>query len=837
MLSVYDSLLARGGVDVTQQKYDEAVNSKPELRGKSISEVLGLGNNQRYVQTRISNTGRPRDFITQLVFTDLEAPSLAESLQTQKLSSATLKSLERQGQITSNEAESLRTQKTFINNQLNQESRIANIQSAIDQLTGKIPSYLNLTTPIIKSKIVNGVRIEYQQQTALDIANNIIATRNREALARIRDVATKPVYNYEQAQRKAQALGILDEYFKSQRNQSNVNLQQLRNQIVPTEFGGSGISFKQAAEQGAALALKLARRGTSPEGMKIINSLKNVPILFEGGKLAIRTTGASVGLVGRSIQFITDSASFNVIRSAKALGIEKLNVKVDSSTAKLVAFLQKPQYFGVGPIVLFRNPLKFVNISGNTVLVSQRAIGESVGAAGDIFYLLGGVGKPKVVQVNSVGEISRVVGELPKEASVALKVEKSQTFFKKPFVEGTKIKNYEFKSPNEARIIPEERGQTYFKRPLPENQIKIENYNFEKKVVPFKRPVEQKFIPEEKGQTYFKKPLSEKQVYTSQKSFYRTFPEKPKVDTLRKLKENTVQLQKEIYKPQVFVKPKTIPREGTLSLAQIYGPRPRGRLIFNEYVEEVSVYRPKFKDEPRQFSKIETRFISATKSLNKFNGQFKSNQKSLQKSVFVPKTKVNQQTISISLPKPVQQFKQKTIQIPRIKTRVLQQFKQKYIFKPKTEQTIIQTPRTNLISSQKFYQEKFKKFSKTGKAFDVYSRKNKKEFKINRVPLVYQSALALGHNVVENSTARSFFVRKTKGVGRRINLGGFPSQQYRFPKRNTRLQSGSLVEKSKFAINTRGEKQGLSIARYIAQSRNKILKKNVSLKFVKKKKR
>jgi hypothetical protein len=102
--------------------------------------------------------------------------------------------------------------------------------------------------------------------------------------------------------------------------------------------------------------------------------------------------------------------------------------------------------------------------------------------------------------------------------------------------------------------------------------------------------------------------------------------------------------------------------------------------------------------------------------------------------------------------------------------------------------------------------------------FNVYAResnpKGKKAFKslvkLNNKPLSEDAALNLGVDYVDNSSARTFLLRKA-GVGVETqSLRPFNLSKFRAPKGKTRLPVGSYVEKSQFNIDTQGELQGIT---------------------------
>lgn len=98
------------------------------------------------------------------------------------------------------------------------------------------------------------------------------------------------------------------------------------------------------------------------------------------------------------------------------------------------------------------------------------------------------------------------------------------------------------------------------------------------------------------------------------------------------------------------------------------------------------------------------------------------------------------------------------------------------------------------------------------KGYNVYTREAGKRVQLNREPLTMIQARRLGVDVVDNTVARSFEVRKTDNsrIEERVKSG----RKFDLRKGNVALK---FVEKSKHAIDTQGEKQGLSVARYLNQ--------------------
>lgn len=124
--------------------------------------------------------------------------------------------------------------------------------------------------------------------------------------------------------------------------------------------------------------------------------------------------------------------------------------------------------------------------------------------------------------------------------------------------------------------------------------------------------------------------------------------------------------------------------------------------------------------------------------------------------------------------------------------------------------------------------ETISKISKAGIPYNVIVRVKGEEVKANKVPLVLSSAFALGHQIVENNPTRSFYVQKTRGKAKDLGLRSIPLNQYRKPKGRTRLKKIAFVEKSKFAINTRGEKKGITSRGIEASIKSSVVRRALS---------
>jgi len=99
-------------------------------------------------------------------------------------------------------------------------------------------------------------------------------------------------------------------------------------------------------------------------------------------------------------------------------------------------------------------------------------------------------------------------------------------------------------------------------------------------------------------------------------------------------------------------------------------------------------------------------------------------------------------------------------------------------------------------------------------SYDIFIRENGKKIKANKQPVPYNMALKQGKNIVDNTVAGSFELQK-RGT---TNTPDIPTQiigdKFRARKTKNALR---VVEKSKNRIDTPGEKQGLSAAKFLGR--------------------
>ena len=122
-----------------------------------------------------------------------------------------------------------------------------------------------------------------------------------------------------------------------------------------------------------------------------------------------------------------------------------------------------------------------------------------------------------------------------------------------------------------------------------------------------------------------------------------------------------------------------------------------------------------------------------------------------------------------------------------------------------------------------------KKKAKTQPVFNVFGKSGKKFVKINVKPLTKNDALSKGTYAIDRTTSRQFKIipagkMKKAGILRKaernyFNRAGFKLREYKVKRGRKFLIKPKYVEKTKHAIDTRGEKKGLSLAKYLAQQR------------------
>jgi hypothetical protein len=105
----------------------------------------------------------------------------------------------------------------------------------------------------------------------------------------------------------------------------------------------------------------------------------------------------------------------------------------------------------------------------------------------------------------------------------------------------------------------------------------------------------------------------------------------------------------------------------------------------------------------------------------------------------------------------------------------------------------------------------------TSPSYDVFARIQGKPKKINKDNnLNFFDASTLGSRIADNTTARSFTIKKGKSIATLNNsLPHNINKFYRPSKQGNPKLTGFYIEKSRFAIDTRGEKKGLTAGKFL----------------------
>ena len=122
-----------------------------------------------------------------------------------------------------------------------------------------------------------------------------------------------------------------------------------------------------------------------------------------------------------------------------------------------------------------------------------------------------------------------------------------------------------------------------------------------------------------------------------------------------------------------------------------------------------------------------------------------------------------------------------------------------------------------------------RKLSKSTQTFDVFGKSGKRFLKLNKKPLTRDDALSKGSFAVDRTTSRTF---KMVPVGKRLIVEKLPKTQKNYFKRqgfkfrDVKIKRGrklrlrkKFIERTKFAIDTKSEVQGLTIAKQLKQQR------------------
>ena len=96
--------------------------------------------------------------------------------------------------------------------------------------------------------------------------------------------------------------------------------------------------------------------------------------------------------------------------------------------------------------------------------------------------------------------------------------------------------------------------------------------------------------------------------------------------------------------------------------------------------------------------------------------------------------------------------------------------------------------------------------------YDVYIKQGKKSIKVSKQPMPRNRGFGYGSRIVDNTVAGSFALKKAGMKRAYDNLQ--PAKKDKFRQRKTK-NALNFVEKRKFRIDTKGEKQGLKVNKFL----------------------
>jgi len=112
-----------------------------------------------------------------------------------------------------------------------------------------------------------------------------------------------------------------------------------------------------------------------------------------------------------------------------------------------------------------------------------------------------------------------------------------------------------------------------------------------------------------------------------------------------------------------------------------------------------------------------------------------------------------------------------------------------------------------------------------GQAYNVFAREKGKLIKVNEKPLLRTRAQNLGADVIDNSAAASFILKKTNKDAASFYDDPFFFKQAKFrpPGRKSKLPQKTFIEKDIFRIDTPGEIRGITAKGWLAQKKKGML--------------
>ena len=142
-----------------------------------------------------------------------------------------------------------------------------------------------------------------------------------------------------------------------------------------------------------------------------------------------------------------------------------------------------------------------------------------------------------------------------------------------------------------------------------------------------------------------------------------------------------------------------------------------------------------------------------------------------------------------------------------------------------------QKPKKHITKPIGAIQQKPKAIETTSKGYHTYVREKGKWKQVTKKPLTETQAYGLGVKVTDNTPTRSFQIRETnKPAQSNPRLEGiWPQQDYRYrkpvKKGSEQKTSPIYIEKTKYAIDTKGELQGITVKGWKAKNK-KLLESN-----------
>ena len=249
----------------------------------------------------------------------------------------------------------------------------------------------------------------------------------------------------------------------------------------------------------------------------------------------------------------------------------------------------------------------------------------------------------------------------------------------------------------------------------------------------------------------------------------------------------------------------------------------RAKLLKARAIRPVVIVRPK--ETIRLSESIQTRAIEAARTRGLTRVTVKVIQKPATKPAqavrVVARVALKPRSVTIQAIKFVPRLRLRRATRLRLRRVTLQRLKLRQKIKRRIVPPIIPIPNPKTLS--------FESIANLDGPFNIIARSRGKQVKLNTFPLTGAQALGLGGNKVDNRAIRSFAIVKTTGKTRKIKVPRFKARKFRRPIGNTKLQRFFLVEKVKFAIDTRGEKREITL-KGIRAARKKKRKKIVKRK-------